>query len=372
MGQGEGPALSRAFSALKVALQMLKDISFAKSEFSGSESEKMELLRGCSLSSGMGAFSMGAAAVAFDNSVRAALDQWYIRELSAAINLQADERVAEELRAKISRLTILSRVYNNRKQFSKAQPLCIECYRCSLLLASAAAATGASAAAAAVPSDNSPVAAPVQAEAEADLAAATDAHASVKEPLPEPSSTQVLVVEAASRLALVYDALKEFELGRTLHNEVVETTVKLYGRHHEQALSASHRLALHLRLSGSFHEALDAAQQVVQVRKQSAEKSIEMASNAELLGLIHEDLVQWEQATAFHRCALDLRRELLGPDHADTWSSLNNLSRMLRLQGAAAKAEVLLREVLNSVTQALGEHDNGALAAAEALAGCLR
>jgi len=463
---------------LNVALQILKDISFASSEHSGGESEKMELLRDSSFSGGegaaldkrlrLGAFSMAAAAAALENRVRSALDQWYIHELSSVVSLEADENVAEELASKVSRLTVLSRVYTSRKLYSKAQPLCIECYRCSLLLAltteaaaaSAADADAASKTASAVhhrasvnqsdgagrnadsssladktvaavdlgasvtapasaskPADSSSLAdktvaavdsgasvtAPASASKPADSSsladktvAAVDSGASVTAPASAskndadttasaatpsvkaavpaaaPTSTQLLVFEAASRLALVCDGLKEFLFSRTLHNEIVEMAGQFYGHHHERALSASHRLALHLRSAGCLQEALEVAQQVMGVRTQRTETSLEEAASAELLGWIHENLEQWDEALSFHQRALDLRRQHAGPDHADTRDSLNSMARILRLQGADAKAEVLLREAFTSATRVLGEHDTSALSAAEALASCLR
>jgi len=434
---------------LNVALQILKDISFASSEHSGGESEKMELLRDSSFSGGegaaldkrlrLGAFSMSAAAAALENRVRSALDQWYIHELSSVVSLEADENVAEELASKVSRLTVLSRVYTSRKLYSKAQPLCIECYRCSLLLAltteaaaaSAADADAASKTASAVhhrasvtqsdgagrdadsssladktvaaidsgasvtapasaskPANSSSLAgktvaavdsgasitAPASASKNDADTAASAAEPSVKAAVPAaaPTSTQLLVFEAASRLALVCDGLKEFLFSRTLHNEIVEMAGQFYGHHHEHALSASHRLALHLRSAGCLQEALEVAQQVMGVRTQRTETSLEEAASAELLGLIHENLEQWDEALSFHQRALDLRRQHAGPDHADTRDSLNSVARILRLQGADAKAAVLLREAFTSATRVLGEHDTSALSAAEALASCLR
>ena len=380
----------------------------------------MELLRDSSFSGGggaaldkrlrLGAFSMAAAVAALENRVRLALDQWYIHELSSVVSLEADENVAEELASKVSRLTVLSRVYTSRKQYSKAQPLCIECYRCSLLLALTTEAAGASAAdadaasktasavhhrssvnqsdgagrdadsssladktVAAVDSGAS-VTAPASASKNDADTAASAAKPSVKAAVPAaaPTSTQLLVFEAASRLALVCDGLKEFLFSRTLHNEIVEMAGQYYGHQHERALSASHRLALHLRSAGCFQEALEVAQQVMGVRTQRTETSLEAAASAELLGWIHENLEQWDEALSFHQRALDLRRQHAGPDHADTRDSLNSVARILRLQGADAKAAVLLREAFTSATRVLGEHDTSALSAAEALASCLR
>ena len=241
---------------------------------------------------------------------------------------------------KISRLTTLSRVYINRKHFFKARPLCVECYRCAKQCLSASRTLQTS--------DSS------------------DSQTLI----------QSLVCEAASRLALVHDELKEFDLAKTLHEEILEISVRVHGPENAHTWNARHCFAVHLRISGSYVTALQFAESVLQFRKQSAEASqgalLEVANSEELLGLIHEDLLQFDRAASFHQRALDIRQQQLTCDHVCTWSSMNSMARILLQQDAPAQAEICFRQVYESTTRVLGELDSVALTAAEKLAGCLK
>ena len=302
---------------------MLTTVDFASSEFSGAESEKMELLRECGVS----------VVSVFNKRVRLALDRWYVDKLSTACSLEADEKITEELNSKISRMTTLSRVYINRKQFSKARPLCVECYRC----------------------------------AKRSLSAAATQHGTDSGTLPHS-----LVCDAASQLARVHDELDEHDLARTLHNEILEISVKVFGQDHNNTVNARHSFASHLRKAGFLQSAKEVEESVLKIRKMSAETSLEVAASAELLGLIHEDQHELDSAASCHQSALDIRQQHLTPDHECTWSSMNAVAGIRLQQGAAAQAEVLLRQVYESATRVLGEHDLVTLSAAAKLASCLK
>lgn len=312
---------------LIAVLQTLGSLDFANSEFSGVESEKMALLRECGVS----------VVSVFNKRVRLALDRWYVSKLSTACSLDADEKIAEELNSKISRMSTLSRVYINRKQFSRARPLCVECYRCAKKSLSAAAAT-------------------LQGSDSSDSG----------------TSPHSLVCEAASQLARVHDELEEYNLANTLHKEILEISVQVFGQEHHHTVNARHNFASHLRRAGSLESAKEIEESVLKIRKMSAETSLEVAASAELLALIHEDLHELDSAASFHQCALDIRQQHLTLDHECTWSSVNAVASVRLQQGATAQAEVLLRQVYESATRVLGEHDSVTLSAAAKLASCLK
>ncbi len=287
----------------------------------------MALLRECGVS----------VVSVFNKRVRLALDRWYVNKLSTACSLDADEKITEELNSKISRMTTLSRVYINRKQFSKARPLCVECYRCAKRSLNAAAATLNG-------SDSSDT--------------ATLPHS--------------LVCEAASQLARVHDELEEYNLAATLHKEILEISVQVFGQEHHHTVNARHNFASHLRKAGSLESAKEVEESVLKTRKMSSETSLEVAASTELLALIHEGLHELDSAASLHQCALDIRQQHLTPDHECTWSSVNAVASIRLQQGAAAQAEALLRQVHDSTTRVLGEHDSVTLSAAAKLASCLK
>ncbi|MEI7728188.1 MAG: tetratricopeptide repeat protein [Verrucomicrobiota bacterium] len=94
-------------------------------------------------------------------------------------------------------------------------------------------------------------------------------------------------------------------------------------------------------------------------------------------------LGQYDAAEPLYRCALETMERVLGPEHPDTLSSLNNLAILLSGKGDVAAAESLYRRALETRERVLGpEHpdtlsslnnlaillsDKGDLAAAEPL-----
>jgi tetratricopeptide (TPR) repeat protein len=64
------------------------------------------------------------------------------------------------------------------------------------------------------------------------------------------------------------------------------------------------------------------------------------------LGTVYNALGDYAKAEAIHREALALRRKLLGNEHPDVATSLNNLASVLREAGKPAEAETTCREAL--------------------------
>jgi eukaryotic-like serine/threonine-protein kinase len=75
------------------------------------------------------------------------------------------------------------------------------------------------------------------------------------------------------------------------------------------------------------------------------------------IGKVYFDLGQYTNAEAMHRQALALRKKLLGSEHPDVATSLNNLGNVVRQQGKFAEAETLYRQALAMRQKLLGsEH----------------
>jgi Flp pilus assembly protein TadD len=55
---------------------------------------------------------------------------------------------------------------------------------------------------------------------------------------------------------------------------------------------------------------------------------------------------EYEDAEAMHRQTLQLTETVLGKDHPDTLTSMNNLAVSLRLQGKCAEAEAMHKRAL--------------------------
>jgi tetratricopeptide (TPR) repeat protein len=84
------------------------------------------------------------------------------------------------------------------------------------------------------------------------------------------------------------------------------------------------------------------------------------ATSASLLerpGRCQERLGRYAPAKASHRKALSLRKEMLGPEHPDTLTSMSNLAGVLVLQGKYEDAEAINRQGLVLREKVLGhEH----------------
>jgi tetratricopeptide (TPR) repeat protein len=90
------------------------------------------------------------------------------------------------------------------------------------------------------------------------------------------------------------------------------------------------------------------------------EDAVEEATRASLLGKVgrcQESLGQYASAEASHRQELGLRKRVLGPEHLDTLTSMNNLARVLDSQGKYKEAEAMNRQTLARGEKVLGpEH----------------
>jgi tetratricopeptide (TPR) repeat protein len=81
------------------------------------------------------------------------------------------------------------------------------------------------------------------------------------------------------------------------------------------------------------------------------------ASLLERLGQCHESLGQYASAETSHRKASSLRKEMLGPEHPSTLTSMSRLASVLNLQGKYEEAEAINRQVLECRKKVLGpEH----------------
>jgi len=79
------------------------------------------------------------------------------------------------------------------------------------------------------------------------------------------------------------------------------------------------------------------------------------------LGVYPEAQRQWERA-------VDLRRRVLGPDHPDTLTSMNDLADAYRVQSAYKQAEPLFIKVLETRRRVLGEENPATLSSMNELA----
>ena len=80
---------------------------------------------------------------------------------------------------------------------------------------------------------------------------------------------------------------------------------------------------------------------------------------------------QYSEAEPLYRQALEGRTRVLGPDHQDTLSNINNLAICIDDQGRRAEAEPLYRQALEGMARLLGPDHPDALAGINNLAACI-
>jgi tetratricopeptide (TPR) repeat protein len=102
----------------------------------------------------------------------------------------------------------------------------------------------------------------------------------------------------------------------------------------------------------TLQAAIDAAEP--KIAEEFANQPIVEASVRETLGATYLYLVEAERAAPQHLRALTLREQALGPDHAETLASLNNLAVAYQQAGQYAQAIPLHRRVLDHSRATLG------------------
>ena len=95
------------------------------------------------------------------------------------------------------------------------------------------------------------------------------------------------------------------------------------------------------------------------------------ASLLERLGSCQESLGQYASAEMSHRKASFLRKEVLGHEHPDTLTSINNLALVLTRQGKYEEAEAMNRQTLARYEEVLGHEHPFTLTSMGNLAGVL-
>uniref|UniRef100_UPI000A752B74 tetratricopeptide repeat protein n=1 Tax=Geitlerinema sp. PCC 9228 TaxID=111611 RepID=UPI000A752B74 len=70
---------------------------------------------------------------------------------------------------------------------------------------------------------------------------------------------------------------------------------------------------------------------------------------------LYQSQGRYEEAEPLYRQALEMRKRLLGEQHPDVATSLNNLAELYRSQGRYDEAEPLYRQALEMFKRLLGE-----------------
>lgn len=132
------------------------------------------------------------------------------------------------------------------------------------------------------------------------------------------------------------------------YEEAVAQKVAVYGPEHPQVEPSQYGRAKMLSMLGRYREAADVMLGVLGwIERVSGPRSAPMRFTLSMLGSIHLDLGEYEEAERFYRRGLEVDREVAaGAPSADVAQATNSLAVLLEERGDLAAAEALYREAL--------------------------
>jgi serine/threonine-protein kinase len=132
------------------------------------------------------------------------------------------------------------------------------------------------------------------------------------------------------------------------YEEAVAQKVAVYGPEHPQVEPSQYGRAKMLSALGRYREAAEVMLGVLGwVGRVSGPRSAPMRFTLSMLGSIHLDLGEYDEAEQFYRRGLEVDREIAGgAASANVAQSTNSLAVLLEERGDVAAAEVLYREAL--------------------------
>ena len=125
-----------------------------------------------------------------------------------------------------------------------------------------------------------------------------------------------------------------------------------------QEANALNRRVVALLRGGHYNETILLAQEALRIREEVlGSEHPDVATSLNNLASLLRSQARYAEAEPLYRRALAIQEQALGPDHPDTAGSLNNLSSLLYVQGNYAATQPLIERTLRVHEQVLGpEH----------------
>ena len=116
------------------------------------------------------------------------------------------------------------------------------------------------------------------------------------------------------------------------------------------------RTAYYLYERGRYSEAEPLYQQALEMRKRLlGDEHPDVASSLNNLANLYDSQGRYTEAEPLYQQALEMRKRLLGDEHPSVASSLNNLAALYRSQGRYTEAETLYQQALELWKRLLGD-----------------
>ena len=152
------------------------------------------------------------------------------------------------------------------------------------------------------------------------------------------------VADSLDELANLHEARPEFAAARRARQEVLVIQTNTHGTEHWRVTDARLALAHTDKLAALTAE-------------ERAQLERAKALDSEMMGLYRQG--KYAEAAAREREALAIRKQILGNEHRDTASTLNNLAYMLTEQGDYTAARPLVEQALDLKKKILGPEHPG-------------
>ncbi|MGB0717320.1 MAG: tetratricopeptide repeat protein, partial [Phycisphaerae bacterium] len=154
----------------------------------------------------------------------------------------------------------------------------------------------------------------------------------------------------------LHQELGDYGRAESFYNEAWQVSRRLHGDDDLRTLAAQSNMATIQYLKGELASALDSANAVLAGYDALGSPDEELATMS-VLGAIHVELSQYDEAEQVQRETLKRRRAIFGDDHHSTQQSIANLAELLSKIGKYEEAQKLSEEAL-AIRQRLSGNDH--------------
>ena len=126
-----------------------------------------------------------------------------------------------------------------------------------------------------------------------------------------------------------------------------ERKSEIYGKNHTERLTTLHNLTGALWMQGNKEEAMNIANEVLEIRRRIYEASHpRLTQSLNAVSYFYLQTGQYDKALPLKRKDLEMRRDLYGKDHPDLARGMHNLAQLLNVMNRSEEALPLQEEAL--------------------------
>ncbi len=171
----------------------------------------------------------------------------------------------------------------------------------------------------------------------------------------ELGADHLTVAQTLNNLGVVLRAKGDFEGADPLFRRALDLRIRALGDRHPSVAQSLSNLGVLEREKGNYAEAEQLHLLAVEALRQHPDKRAELAASLGELAIVRSHLGDRESAIPLFREALDIRRDIFGPEHTLVATSANDLAVPLAQSGDLDAAGTLFREAYEIRRKLLGE-----------------